>query len=89
MRADDNIGRRLECILREQFREQFDRLATDDDFPEEIPLSELGLDSMRAIDLLLKVEEVFRVKFPDSMLNAETFHSAATLEAAIRMLVER
>jgi acyl carrier protein len=56
--------------------------------PLETELPALGLDSMSALTLLLELEERFEISFPDSLLNATTFHSAKSLENAIQMLQE-
>jgi acyl carrier protein len=75
------IQNTLESLLRKHLPAQVgNRLRSDS------KLSDLGLDSIRAIDLLIDLEETFGITFPDLMLNAETFRSAATLEEAIRKL---
>ena len=56
------------------------------DVPLETELAALGLDSMSALTLLLELEEIFDISFPDSLLNATTFHSAKNLENVIQML---
>ena len=56
------------------------------DVPRETELSALGLDSMSALTLLLELEEIFDISFPDSLLNATTFRSAKSLENVIQML---
>ena len=64
------------------------KLMTQDDIlPESKPLSEMGLDSMSAVNLLLELEEKFQIQFPDSMLNSETFASAISLRSAISFLL--
>jgi acyl carrier protein len=56
------------------------------DVPVETELPALGLDSMSALTLLLELEEIFDISFPDSLLNATTFRSAKSLENVIQML---
>lgn len=56
--------------------------------PRDVPLSELGLDSLRAVSLVLDLEDTFAVEFPDRMLNEATFHSAGALREALRALAE-
>jgi acyl carrier protein len=56
------------------------------DVPLETELPALGLDSMSALTLLLELEEIFDISFPDSLLNATTFRSAKSLENVIQML---
>ena len=51
-------------------------------------LEALGLDSMTAIELLLDLEQTFGVLLPDALLTAETFRTPATLEVAVRSLLE-
>jgi acyl carrier protein len=57
------------------------------EIPRELELASLGLDSMSAIALVLELEEMFRITFHDSMLDAKTFHSVTTLESAVRTLL--
>jgi acyl carrier protein len=56
------------------------------DLPLETELPALGLDSMSALTLLLELEEIFDISFPDSLLNATTFRSAKSLENVIQTL---
>jgi acyl carrier protein len=56
--------------------------------PLETELPALGLDSMSALTLLLELEEIFDITFPDSLLNVTTFRSAKSLENVIQMLRE-
>jgi acyl carrier protein len=56
------------------------------DVPLETELTALGLDSMSALTLLLELEEIFDISFPDSLLNATTFRSAKSLDNVIQML---
>ena len=68
-----------------------DRLRIPDhgqDLTIDASLQQLGLDSMTAIDLLLDLERTFGILLPESLLTAETFRTPATLEAAVRSLVE-
>jgi acyl carrier protein len=78
------ISERLEHVLREHLV----LLPPGEGIPRESKLTELGLDSMAAISVLLELEQAFEVTFPDSMLNGDTFRSAATLEDAIRKLLD-
>jgi acyl carrier protein len=56
------------------------------DVPLETELPALGLDSMSALTLVLELEEIFDISFPDSVLNASTFRSANSLENVIQVL---
>ena len=53
----------------------------------ESSLRELGLDSMRAIELLFAIEDTYQVAMPDELLNDETFATAGSLWAAIESLL--
>lgn len=63
-------------------------LDTGDDIPLTAPLRELGLNSMRAVDLLLDLEESFNAVLPDTMLTQETFSTAQTLWTAVHSVVK-
>ena len=43
----------------------------------------LGLDSMAAVNLLLELEEIFGVVFPDTFLTESTFETPMALKSAI------
>lgn len=49
-------------------------------------LRDLGLDSMRAIELLFAVEDAFGVLIPDEKLTDATFETPGSLWAAIEEL---
>ena len=47
----------------------------------------LGLDSMAAVNLLLELEEIFGVIFPDTFLTESTFETPMALKSAIVSLI--
>lgn len=47
------------------------------------PLRDLGMDSMRSIELLFTIEDTYGVTLPDSELNETVFGSPGTLWAAV------
>jgi acyl carrier protein len=49
-------------------------------------LRDLGLDSMREIELLFAIEDTYGISLPDEMLSDKTFSTAGTLWAAIEEL---
>lgn len=49
-------------------------------------LRDLGLDSMRAIELLLALEDAYGVIIPDEQLNEATFETGSSLWAVIEDL---
>ncbi|WIG95678.1 phosphopantetheine-binding protein [Myxococcus sp. SDU36] len=72
--------------LVEVLREFLPRVAPGEPVEMARPLNELGLDSMSAINLMLALEGAFDISFPDALLTAETFHTAATLESTVHHL---
>ncbi|WP_411102086.1 acyl carrier protein [Streptomyces sp. cmx-4-9] len=52
-----------------------------------VPLADLGLDSMSAIELVITIEDAFGVQFRDELLVRETFATFASLEGAVRGMV--
>lgn len=52
-------------------------------FDMDAHLSDLGLNSMKVVELLLEIESEFEVTLPDELLVAETFRTAANLKAAV------
>jgi acyl carrier protein len=57
------------------------------DILPDVPLRDLGLDSLAAIDLLFKVEETFQIAFPDALLNEKTFGTRGALQRAVEALL--
>ena len=54
-------------------------------FPLDQQLSELGVSSLKMVNLMLSVEAAFDIMIPAAEITPENFHSVAT----IRALVER
>jgi acyl carrier protein len=80
--ADVVMDMQLETILRRYLV----LIPAGQRVPLETELRALGLDSMSALTLILELEQIFGVSFPDSLLNATTFRSAKSLESVIQML---
>jgi acyl carrier protein len=53
------------------------------DIPLDAPLRELGLNSLRAVDLLIDLEDRFSIAFPDEALTDENFANAKSLMALL------
>ena len=49
-------------------------------------LRDLGLDSMRAIELLFAIEDTFGVSIPDEQLTDETFETGRSLWSVVEGL---
>ncbi|MEU9104041.1 phosphopantetheine-binding protein [Streptomyces xanthophaeus] len=64
-------------------RRHLPELTEDTEITEDSPLAELGLDSMRAVDVLFDIEDTFGVSLPDAALQPDTFNSLGGLRAAL------
>jgi acyl carrier protein len=51
-------------------------------------LRALGLNSMRAVDLVIDLEDAFGIAFPDEFFHDETFATAGALWSALRTLFD-
>jgi acyl carrier protein len=54
---------------------------------ESAALSDLGLDSITAIELVLHIEDTFGIRFPEELLVQETFATFPALRAVVKSLV--
>jgi acyl carrier protein len=59
------------------------------DVPRDAALSDLGLDSLGTVSLVMELEDSLDISIPDELLVAETFQTAATLWAATSDLLTR
>jgi len=59
--------------------------AIPDPFPVELQLSDLGISSLKMVNLMLAVEMEFDIAIPETAITPENFHSLAT----VLRLVER
>jgi acyl carrier protein len=55
-------------------------------FPAERQLSDLGLSSLKMVNLMLAIEMEFDVAIPPADITPETFHSVATIAALVQRL---
>ncbi|MFE7504663.1 phosphopantetheine-binding protein [Promicromonospora sp. NPDC057488] len=51
-------------------------------------LSDLGLDSLGTVGLLIELEDAFAVSIPDELLTSTTFDTASSLRQVIEALRE-
>ncbi len=58
-------------------------LLRNQELTENVRLRDLGLDSMKSIDLLFGIEDAFKVSLSDEDLNDSTFATAGNLWKAI------
>jgi acyl carrier protein len=64
----------------------FLRYSGDQEITHESRLRDLGLDSMRQIELLFAVEDAFEVTIPDEKLVDSTFETSGDLWAVVDSL---
>jgi acyl carrier protein len=62
----------------------FLRYINDGELSPESELYGLGLDSMRAVELLFAIEDAYQIELPEEKLTDETFRTAGALWVAIR-----
>lgn len=62
------------------------RYAGDEDIAPDARLRDLGLDSMRAIELLFAIEDAYALEIPDEFLNEATFATARSLWSVVERL---
>ncbi|HEY1620465.1 MAG TPA: phosphopantetheine-binding protein [Streptosporangiaceae bacterium] len=48
------------------------------------PLSELGVDSLEIVELIVDIEDAYRIELPQELLTPEVFASPATIWQALR-----
>jgi len=64
--------------------------ATPEPFPVNQQLSDLGVSSLKMVNLMLAVELEFDIAIPQSDITPENFHSVAAIEAlVVRTLAQR
>lgn len=54
---------------------------------EDSRLRDLGLDSMRSVDLLFEIEDLFEITLPDEDLTGDTFETAGSLWRAVSNVI--
>jgi acyl carrier protein len=64
-------------------------LPADSPLDPGVPLKDLGLDSMQAVELVFDIEDELGVVLPDEAMTAQTFATAASLWSAVRDALER
>ncbi|CAM3727629.1 phosphopantetheine-binding protein [Kibdelosporangium persicum] len=62
------------------------KYAGDREITADARLRDLGLDSMRAIELLFAIEDTFGVSIPDERLTDETFETGRSLWSVVEEL---
>ena len=63
----------------ETLRQQIPSLPPADQLTPDTKLYDLGLDSLRSVQLLIALEDNFDITIPDEMLTAEAFQTPSTI----------
>jgi acyl carrier protein len=78
--AKEGVGKRLVALVRQT-------LGADATLPQPFPvdrqLSDLGVSSLKMVNLMLVVELEFDIAIPQSDITPENFHSVATIQAMV------
>lgn len=82
-RQDWPVGERLIRIIQELLGPE---APLPHPFPADRQLSELGLSSLKMVNLMVAVELEFDLMIPQADITPENFHSAATIEALIERM---
>jgi acyl carrier protein len=79
-KAAEEVGERLVTLVRRT-------LGADAALPESFPvsrqLSDLGVSSLKMVNLMLAVELEFDIAIPQSEITPDNFHSVATIQALV------
>jgi acyl carrier protein len=78
----EGVGEQLVALVKQTLGA---KAAVPERFPMEQQLSELGISSLKMVNLMLAVELEFDIAIPQSDITPENFHSVS----AIRSLVVR
>jgi acyl carrier protein len=56
-------------------------------FPVDQQLSEIGMSSLKMVNLMLDVESEFQIVIPQAEITPENFHSLASIEAMVTRIL--
>ncbi|MEU2587354.1 phosphopantetheine-binding protein [Streptomyces avermitilis] len=72
----------MDAVFEKVLRDHLPRLQ-EQPLTDDTGLRDLGLDSMKSVDLLFAIEDEMDVSLPDDNLNEETFATAGSLWRAV------
>jgi acyl carrier protein len=84
--ATEGVGRRLVALVRQTLGAD---AALPQPFPVDRQLSDLGVSSLKMVNLMLAVELEFDIAIPQSDITPENFHSVATIQAMVVRTLSR
>ncbi|WP_328611220.1 phosphopantetheine-binding protein [Amycolatopsis sp. NBC_00345] len=72
-----------DAVLEKVIRRHLKNLPEDQELAPEASLKELGLDSMKAVELLFDLEDELGIALPDNAMTRETFATPASLKQVL------
>jgi acyl carrier protein len=78
--ATEDVGQRLVVLV---LRSLGAEASLPQPFPVDRQLSDLGLSSLKMVNLMLAVELEFDIAIPQADITPENFHSVATIQALV------
>jgi acyl carrier protein len=86
-KAVEGVGEQLVGLVKQTLGA---KAAVPEPFPMEQQLSELGVSSLKMVNLMLAVELEFDIAIPQSDITPENFHSVAAIQSlVVRTLSQR
>ena len=76
----DGVGPQLVSLVKQTLGSN---ATVPDPFPVEQQLSDLGVSSLKMVNLMLAVELEFDIAIPQSDITPENFHSVAAIQALV------
>ena len=81
--APPSLLRTVAEAVRRQLSQLPGKAATEEPPDVDVPLADLGLDSLRLVGLLVSLEQDLGVELPPEEINAESFRTVRTLADAV------
>jgi acyl carrier protein len=78
--TNEGVGERLVALVRQLL---VTHASLPHPFPVEQQLSDLGISSLKMVNLMLAVEVEFDIAIPQADITPENFHSVASIEALV------
>jgi acyl carrier protein len=77
-----------DAVLEKVIRRYVKNLPDDQELAPDASLKELGLDSMKAVELLFDLEDELGISLPDSAMTRDTFATPASLKEVVENVAE-
>jgi len=77
-----SIGDRLTALVAEILGQS----AVSGHLPADVPLRDLGMSSVKMVNLMLRVEAAFDITIPEDQITPENFTSIGVIEALVTRL---